>query len=151
MIKLSLNHHLMALWAQTLFYFLMADTALCYIHFTSIRAYSYEGVYIKHTATTYIMVGTMVQLLYSSVLCCCWYSQNRLSSEFSSVSRLTGRARQLEHGRGLDVFACAYSDGKNSIWKQNKMRRRKEEHRAKEEEVEGGGHGAARHALWSIM
>ena len=33
---------------------------------------------------------------------------------------------------GLDVFACAYSDGKNSIWKQNKMRRegRKEEHGA---------------------
>ena len=61
------------------------------------------------------MVGTMVQLLCSSVLCCYWYSQNRLSSEFSSVSRLTGRARQLEHGRGLDVFACAYSDGKNSI------------------------------------
>ena len=94
-----------------------------YIHFTSIRACSHEGVYIKHTATTYIMVGTMVQLLYSSVFCCYWYSQNRLSSEFSSVSRLTGRARQLEHGRGLDVFACAYSDGKNSIWKQNKMRR----------------------------
>ena len=114
---------MMALWAQTLFYFLMADTALCYIHFTSIRACSHEGVYIKHTATTYIMVGTMVQLLCNSVLCCYWYSQNWLSSEFSSVSRLTGRARQLEHGRGLDVFACAYSDGKNSIWKQNKMRR----------------------------
>ena len=44
----------------------------------------------------------------------------RIDSVLSSVvsqrtPRLTGRARQLEHGRGLDVFACAYSDGKNSI------------------------------------
>ena len=32
-IKLSLNHHLMALWAQTLFPFPRAYTALCYVRF----------------------------------------------------------------------------------------------------------------------
>lgn len=63
-------------------------------------------MYIKHTATTYIMVGTMVQLLYSSVLCCCWYSQNRLSSEFSSVSENSSTHRQGKAAWAWQGIGC---------------------------------------------
>ena len=52
------------------------------------------------------MVGTMVQLLYSSVLCCCWYSQNRLSSEFSSVSENSSTHRQSKAAWAWQWIGC---------------------------------------------
>ena len=52
------------------------------------------------------MVGTMVQLLYSSVLCCCWYSQNRLSSEFSSVSENSSTHRQSKAAWAWQGIGC---------------------------------------------